>query len=44
MFSERMGFYMAELDALHDYVMITIVAIAYLLFVLLARLIMSKFI
>lgn len=43
MFSERMGFYMSEIDALHDYVMIVLVSICYLLFVLLTRLITNKF-
>lgn len=42
MFSERMGFYMAELDALHDYVMVVLVLISYLLFMLLLRLCRRK--
>jgi hypothetical protein len=43
MFSESIGFYMAELDALHDYIMITLILISYLLFVLLCRLCTRKF-
>jgi len=43
MFSESIGFYMAELDALYDYVMVILILIAYLLFVLLLRLCTRKF-
>jgi len=43
MFSESIGFYMAELDALHDYIMIVLILIAYLLFVLLSRTCTRKF-
>ena len=42
MFSESIGFYMAELDALHDYIMVILILIAYLLFVLLTRLCVRK--
>jgi len=42
MFGERMGFYMMELDAMHDYVMVVVVVISYLLVVLMGRLISSK--
>jgi len=38
-----MGFYMAELDALHDYIMVILILISYLLFVLLLRLCTRKF-
>lgn len=43
MFSESIGFYMAELDALHDYIMVILVLISYLLFVLLLRLCTRNF-
>ena len=43
MFSESIGFYMAELDALHDYIMVILILISYLLFVLLSRLITRKY-
>lgn len=43
MFSESIGFYMAELDALHDYIMVVLILISYLLFVLLSRLCTRKF-
>jgi cytochrome c oxidase subunit 2 len=43
MFSESMRFYMAELDALHDYIIVVLVLISYLLFVLLFRLCARKF-
>lgn len=43
MFSESMGFYIAELDALHDYMMVVLILISYLLFVLLTRLCTRKF-
>ena len=37
MFNESIGFYMAELDALHDYIMVVLILISYLLVVLLSR-------
>jgi len=43
LFNERMGFFMAELDALHDYIMVVVVAISYLLTVGLYRIFSSKF-
>lgn len=43
MFSESIGFYMAELDALHDYIMAILVLISYLLFVLILRLFTRKY-
>jgi len=43
LFNESIGFYMAELDALHDYIMIVLVLISYLLTVLLVRIFSAKF-
>jgi len=43
MFSESIGFYMAELDALHDYIMVVLILISYLLIVIITRLCTRKF-
>jgi len=43
LFNERSGFYMAELDFLHDYVMIVIIRISYLLTVVLFRIVVSTY-
>jgi hypothetical protein len=43
MFSESIGFYMAELEALHDYIMVILILISYLLLVLLTRICTRKF-
>jgi len=43
LFNERSGFYMAELDYLHDYVMIILIAISYLLTIILFRVMSSSY-
>jgi cytochrome c oxidase subunit 2 len=43
LFNEGIGFFMLELDAMHDYVMIILVAISYLLTVAFFRIFSSKF-
>jgi len=42
LFNEGMGFFMTELDALHDYIMVVVVAISYLLVVALYRIFVSN--